>query len=136
MTSLSLFKTPALLDSWLSDFDLMTSRSGGTITPAVDIAETEKSYDFKFDLPGVDKKDLHIEVKDNTLTVVGERKSVAEEKGKGYHRVERSFGKFQRVFQLPTAADTNSVDAKYTDGVLAISIGKTKDQQARKIELS
>ncbi|MRJ02376.1 MAG: Hsp20/alpha crystallin family protein [Epsilonproteobacteria bacterium] len=104
--------------------------------PAVNEREDEKAYYLEVDLPGVKKKDINIEIKDNMLIISGERKFKKEEKDKGYKRVESFFGKFERRFALPPDADTEKIEAKVEDGVLKITIPKVEEQKnVKKIEI-
>ena len=128
--TLELFRKPSLLDSFFNDLEL--SRRGA-IVPAVDIRETPEGFHFKFDLPGVNKKDINVEVKDNYLTISGEKRSEVEEKKEGYHRIERSFGKFQRSFDIPHGVDTGKLKASYTDGVLDVFVSKSQATPANKV---
>lgn len=101
--------------------------------PRVDISETDKSYLVKADLPGVDPKDVEINVRDGVLTVRGEKKEQKEEKHKNYHRVERFAGQFFRSIPLPTGVDADNVQATTTKGVLTVTIPKKPEAQAKKI---
>ncbi len=104
--------------------------------PAVNEKEDEKAYYIEVDLPGVKKEDIHVEVKDNMLTISGERKFKKEEKEEGYTRVESFFGKFERKFTLPTDADAEKIEAKVEDGVLHITIPKIESKEStKKIEV-
>ncbi len=104
--------------------------------PAVNEREDEDAYYLEVDLPGVKKKDIHIEVKDNVLIISGERKFKKEEKDKSYVRVESFFGKFERRFTLPPDADTEHIEAEVDDGVLKIKIPKIKESKnVKKIEI-
>ena len=109
----------------------------GLIMPQVDIGESQKDYTITVEVPGVQEKDIDLTLIDGTLTIRGEKRSEHEEKEKHYHRVERSYGSFQRILSLPNDADENTVKAKFKDGVLTITIAK--DPQAkpagRKIEI-
>jgi len=87
-------------------------------SPSVDIYETDENIVLKAELPGVDKKEVSVEVKDNTLILKGERKREKEVKEENYHRVERSFGTFMRSFSLPVTVKQDQVKAKFKDGVL------------------
>lgn len=97
---------------------------GSLILPQVDIAEGKKEYTITVEVPGVDEKDIDLTLADGTLTIRGEKKYEKEDKDKEYHRIERSYGSFQRVISLPTDADENEVKAKFKNGVLTITIGK------------
>src|ERR1700742_1568729 len=79
--------------------------------PAVDIYETGNDLVFKADLPEVELKDLDVRVENQTLTIAGERKFEKQDSGKGYHRVERSYGNFARSFAVPSAFDTDKINA-------------------------
>ena len=101
----------------------------GLIMPQVDIGESQKDYTITVEVPGVQEKDIDLTLIDGTLTIRGEKRSEHEEKEKHYHRVERSYGSFQRILSLPNDADENTVKAKFKDGVLTITIAK--DPQAK-----
>lgn len=93
--------------------------------PAVDIQETDKEYLIKAELPEMKKEDVKVEVLDGVLTIEGERTQEKEEKGKKFHKVERSYGKFVRQFALPTEVEGAKVQAEYKDGVLSVHLPKT-----------
>lgn len=105
-------------------------------SPRTDFSETDDHYVLRVDLPGLSKKDLDIELRDDTLTVSGERKSAHEEKNETYHRVERSYGRFFRSFTLPQASDTEKVKATMKDGVLTVEVPKREESKPRRIEIS
>ena len=132
MSALELWTRPSLLDSFFNDFDRPRKWS---YTPTVDVKETEESYLFHFDLPGMKKEDISVEINGNQLVVSGERKSEAEENTNGYHRVERSYGRFQRSFQLPDSVDSEKIQGKYKDGVLELTVAKTPKIKPKKINL-
>lgn len=92
--------------------------------PACDISETPEAYSIHAELPDVRKEDIKVTLTDGVLTLMGERRMEKEEKNKRYHRVERSYGRFQRSFDLPTAVDENKVTATYRDGVLNLLVPK------------
>ena len=93
-------------------------------TPSVDIFETENEIVVKAELPGVDRKDITLNLENNVLTVKGERKFEKETKEENYHRIEREYGSFSRSFALPTAVNGDTVKAEYKDGVLRIILPK------------
>ncbi|MBI5236896.1 MAG: Hsp20/alpha crystallin family protein [Deltaproteobacteria bacterium] len=129
--------------SRIFDEALMQYKGGGGITgggwyPPVDIYETEDAIILKAELPGVDRKHVSIEVNENLITLKGERKfekNLAEE---NYHRMERFYGTFQRVFNLPSAVEKNGVKASFKDGVLEIIVlkasGSVKKNYKIKVE--
>lgn len=104
-------------------------------TPAVDIAEHDNEYIVKMELPGVSKDDVKISLESNTLTIKGEKKQEKEEKSKNFHRVERSYGSFQRSFTLPTSVKSDKIDAIFNDGVLSITVPKVEEAKPKEIEV-
>ncbi len=99
-------------------------------TPEYDIKSTDKAYVISFDMPGMDKDKINVEVKDGALVVSGERSSeTKEEQGGKVYRQQRSFGYFSRVIPLPEDAKPESVDAKYENGVLTLTVERKPDQQ-------
>ena len=104
-------------------------------TPAVDISETENELVLKADVPDVDMKDIDIRLENGTLALKGERKFENEEKKKGFHRVERSYGTFARYFTLPDTVETDKVKADYKNGVLTITLPKKEVAKPRQIKI-
>lgn len=104
-------------------------------TPAVDIAEQENEFIVKMELPGVNKDEVKISLESNILTIKGEKKQEKEEKSKNLHRVERSYGSFQRSFTLPTSVKSEKIDAMFKDGVLSISLPKAEEAKPKQIEV-
>lgn len=92
--------------------------------PALDVVEEKDHVIIKADLPGLKKEDINISVEGSLVTIKGERKIEKEEKGKNYHRVERSYGIFERSLDLGTAVDESNIKAIYKEGVLEISLPK------------
>jgi len=101
--------------------------------PAVDIRETEEAYEVMADLPGFDKNDVEITLENNILTLRGERKWEGDEEKQSYRRIERAYGEFTRSFGLPTQVDAEKVLAKFTDGVLTVTIPKAEESKPRRI---
>lgn len=104
-------------------------------SPAVDIYETENELVLKADLPDIDPKNVGIQVENSTLTLKGERKFEQEKNGKGFHRIERSYGSFVRAFSLPETVDSEHVKADYKNGVLTITIQKKEVAKPRTINV-
>jgi HSP20 family protein len=124
----------------LLDRPSVRSNSDETITtpqwsPLVDITEDDKEYVIKAELPEVKKEDVKVSVENGVLSIVGERKFEKEEKGRRYHRVERSYGNFVRTFTLPDDADAGKVVAQFKDGVLRVLLAKREDARPRSIEV-
>ncbi|MGC8901237.1 MAG: Hsp20/alpha crystallin family protein [bacterium] len=109
--------------------------STGAWNPAVDIYETKDNVVLKAELPGLDKKDFSIEIKDNILTLKGERKLEKETKEENYYRMERAYGAFSRSFTLPASVDKDKVKAKFKDGVLEVTIPKTEAAKPKQINV-
>jgi HSP20 family protein len=108
-----------------------------TGTPAVDIAETEKAYEITAELPGIDQKNVEVNVANGGITIKGEKKEETEEKKKDYYVSERRYGSFQRYFGLPDGVDADKIEATFKDGVLKVTLPKTAEAQqpAKKIEV-
>ncbi|MBH0187604.1 MAG: Hsp20/alpha crystallin family protein, partial [Nitrospira sp.] len=96
---------------------------------------SEGEYLIKAELPEVKKEDVKVSVEDGVLTLSGERRQEKEEKGKKYHRVERSYGSFVRSFSLPESVDEGGVKAEYKDGVLNLHLPKTEKVKPKSIEV-
>ena len=104
--------------------------------PAVDIFETENELVLKADLPDVAQKDIDVRVENQTLTLSGERRFEQQDAGKGYHRIERSYGKFVRSFAIPNTFDTESVKAEFHNGVLTVALTKKEAAKPRQIKVA
>ncbi len=104
-------------------------------SPNVDIYETRDSVVLKGELPGIEKKDITVEIKEDTLILKGERKFKKNVKEENYHRMERSYGVFKRSFMLPVKVRKEGVEAKYKDGVLKIIMPKVKEESTKEIEV-
>ena len=104
--------------------DSMVRAGGSTFVPKVDVLENEQAFEIHFAVPGLNKEDFNIELKDNYLTVSGERKFSNEKKDKNYHSIETSYGSFSRAFSLPENADASKINAKYDKGILELTIPK------------
>jgi HSP20 family protein len=94
----------------------------GWFKPTLDIGATEREYTITVELPGVEEKDIYLELANDTLVIRGEKKQVEEEKEKDFYRVERAYGSFQRVLSLPEDADQDGIQAVFKRGVLTITV--------------
>lgn len=103
--------------------------------PAVDIIETESEYLIKAELPEVKKEEVKITLQEGVLTIQGERKQEKEEKGKKFHRIERTYGTFSRSFTLPDYVDDARVSAEFREGVLNLHLPKSEKTKPRAIEV-
>lgn len=103
--------------------------------PAIDVEETKDSLIVRAEIPGMTKEDIKIQTVGDTLVISGERKHESEEKDRHFHRVERAYGKFQRMMQLPIEVQSDKAKASYKDGVLEIIFPKSEKAKAREIEI-
>ncbi len=99
--------------------------------PSADVYEEDTHYVIKAELPGVDKKDIHVDVENNVLILKGERTEDKELKEENYFRREMASGKFQRSFALPEGVDADNIKADYNDGVIKITIPKPETKQPK-----
>ena len=130
-----------MFDQFFNDpFTLLPLSSMRSVTdfmPRVDVSENEKSMNVTAELPGMEEKDIQISLENDALVISGEKKNDVEEKGKNFHRVERSYGSFQRVVPLVTEIDEDKVEAVFKNGVLSITLPKTPaaTKQSHKISI-
>ena len=104
--------------------------------PPVDLVEAENHFVLKADLPGLSEEDVSIEVQDGALTISGERKAEHEERERGWYRIERAFGSFNRSLTLPDGVDPDGIQASFAHGVLEVRIPKPEQRKPRRIEIS
>jgi HSP20 family protein len=107
----------------------------GVPFPAVDITEDETSFKVSAELPGMTEKDIEVSLAANTLVIKGRKEEAKEQKEKGYYLSERSYGEFQRSFLLPDGADGDGIEANVAKGVLTVTVPKTAQAAAKKIEV-
>jgi HSP20 family protein len=127
---------------WFEDwFDRFFPEDGSEVSElmnvSMDLAETDKAFEIKMDLPGVNIKDIDIQIDNNTLTVRGQRSEETETKDekKQFHRIERYSGNFSRSVVLPTAVNEDETAADFKDGVLKIVVPKSESAKPRKINI-
>ena len=129
------------LTTWNDDFEnffndnLTTENIKSPWYPAVDIEHKEKEYILTADLPGLKKEDIKVTVENSYLTLKGERKTEHEENKKNYHKIERSYGTFQRSFKIPEGLTEKQIKAKYNDGVLELTIPTPKVEVPKSIDV-
>ncbi len=104
-------------------------------TPAVDIKEDNDQFTLVADLPGMSKKDIKINIKDNVLKISGDRKQEIKDDSDNYHFSERRHGSFDRSFSLPETVKENDINAKFKDGVLSINIPKIEEVKSSEVEI-
>jgi len=110
---------------------------GGWFKPSVEIAAKDKEYTVSVELPGVNEKDVTLEVVGDTLRISGEKKQEREEKNQNYYRSERAYGAFQRLLTLPDDANTDGIQAVFKNGVLTVTIPRkaSGESEAKRIEV-
>ena len=104
--------------------------------PAVDIFENDNEVVVKAELPGMEAKDIDVKLENNVVTLRGERRFEKEAKEENYHRVEREYGAFSRVFSLPVTVNPDKVTAEYKDGVLKIVLPKKEEIKPKPIKIA
>ncbi len=122
------------------DFYFPTNREEGDLpmwnwNPVVDVYDNDDNIVLKAEIPGIDKKDIVVDVKGRVLTLKGERSSDNEVKEDNYYRRERCFGKFERAFNLPVDVELDKIKANYKDGVLEIEIPKPEEKKPKQISV-
>ncbi len=126
------------IDNW---FTTRWSGFGGPeatstlVWPRADIYEDEEGLQLKFEVPGLDPKDVKVSLVENTLTISGERKLDHEDRKENYHRIEHTYGAFERSFSLPTNVDTEKVRADYKSGVLQVFLPRSERAKPRSISV-
>lgn len=124
------------LDQFFGDEGLLKGGARDGWVPAVDVRESDESFLFTAELPGLSKEEVSITLEDNVLTLAGERRFDQDESKNEFRRIERSYGRFTRSFTLPNDVDNDKVEAKYGDGLLTVIVPKTEKSKPRKIEIS
>lgn len=105
----------------------------GSYMPTLDLSETDNAYEVHMDIPGMEAKDIDVQVHGNVVTLSGSRKEEKTEKGRTFHRVERRSGSFSRTLSLPCDIKEDEVAAEYTNGVLRVVLPKSEKEKARRI---
>jgi HSP20 family protein len=104
-----------------------------TYYPKANLAETDGNFELSVDLPGMKPEEIKVEMRNGNLVVSGERKEEKEEKGKTYHRIERSYGSFCRTIPLPGKVEEGKIDAKFANGVLNVTLPKSEQTKPKQI---
>lgn len=125
-----------LFDHWYRPARYRTEGENLDWLPVVDILEAKEHVEIRAEIPGLSEKDVQVSVTDDVLTLKGEKKHKSEENDQKYHRVERSYGRFQRSFTLPANLNPEDIKAKFTNGVLTVSIPKVKEVQPKEVQIS
>jgi HSP20 family protein len=120
----------------LMDFDPFRGVSGfetGTALQSAkaDISETDSEYEISVELPGIEEKDIELDVSEGMLTLLAEKREEREEKKKNYHLTERSYGRVRRSFRVPEGVEVGKIKAEFSKGVLQVTLPKTKEAKAK-----
>ena len=125
-----------LFDHWYKPTRYRAEGESLDWLPVVDILEANEHVEIRAEIPGLSEQDVQVSVTDDVLTLKGEKTQESDEKDQKYHRVERSYGRFQRSFTLPANLNPEDIKAKFTHGVLTVSIPKAKEVQPKEIQIS
>ncbi|HEX6117013.1 MAG TPA: Hsp20/alpha crystallin family protein [Solirubrobacterales bacterium] len=120
-------------------FGTRSSGRNGAVSrwiPAMDLVERGDEFVLRADLPGMSEDDVSIEIKDNVLTISGERRAEHEEEGESFYRAERAFGGFTRTLTLPEGIDPDAVKAKFDAGVLEVRVPKPAERKPHRVQIS
>lgn len=123
----------------LFDELMPTSREAGngfTFAPPAEMEETADAINLKLEIPGMDAKDLDVQVSADAVSITGERKSETKTEEKGMTRTEFRYGKFQRVLSLPTRVQNNNVQAEYKDGILRLTLLKAEEEKNKVVKVN
>lgn len=104
-------------------------------SPRTNICETDQAYELAFELPGIDEKNIQVDVQDHMLTVTAERKEEHETQGKRWHRVEHRYGQFARTISLPQDASSGGVEAVFKQGVLTVTVPKRPESRPTRVQV-
>lgn len=126
-----------LFDNFFSDFPLALRPSergfaAAGFSPRVDVSETDEEVKVSAELPGMDEKDITVEMDDAAITIRGEKKEEQEEKGKNWYTKEQSYGFFHRIIPLPASVEGEKAKAKFKKGILTITVPKKEEEKAKR----
>lgn len=124
-----------LFNDFFPEMNEPSSLTTSAFAPRTDVYEEDEHIVLDMELPEMRQENLNLTLEGNTLTICGERKIEQERKRDRYHRIERSYGNFSRTFTLPATVDSNSVDAKYGNGILHVSMAKRADARPHQIKI-
>ncbi|MGB8894371.1 MAG: Hsp20/alpha crystallin family protein [Pseudolabrys sp.] len=124
-----------LFEDFSRGFPTMAGNGATALMPSMDVTETDKEIEITAELPGLEEKDVQINIADNILTIRGEKKAEKEQKDKNYRLVERSYGSFERTLELPEGVNADAIKASISKGLLKVTVPKPAPTQAKKIEV-
>ncbi len=123
--------SPLYMPGFFDDDFLPLFKNRSNSMPAVNIREDEKRYSLDLAVPGMEKKDLKIDIEEDILTVSSETRNESEENGDGYKRKEFSYSSFCRNFQIPENVNKDKIEANYKDGVLSVILPKMEEEKTK-----
>jgi HSP20 family protein len=124
-----------LFDDFTRGFPAFSTGGAAELLPNLDVTETDKQIEITAELPGLEEKDVQVNLADNILTIRGEKKAEKEEKDKTYRLVERSYGSFVRSLELPEGVNADAIKASIEKGVLKVTVPKPTPAQVKKIDV-
>lgn len=124
-----------LFEDFSRGFPTIAGNGATAPMPSMDVTETDKEIEITAELPGLEEKDVQINIADNILTIRGEKKAEKEQKDKNYRLVERSYGSFERTLELPEGVNVDAIKANISKGLLKVTVPKPAPTQAKKIEV-
>ena len=124
-----------LFEDFSHGFPSFSGNGASKLLPSMDVTETDKEIEITAELPGLEEKDVQINVADNLLTIRGEKRAEKEEKDKNYRLIERSYGAFERTLELPEGVNADAIKASIAKGVLKVTVPKPAPAQSKKIEV-
>jgi HSP20 family protein len=124
-----------LFNDFTRGFPTIADTGPAKLMPSIDVTETDKEIEITAELPGLEEKDVQINLSDNLLTIRGEKKAEKEQKDKNYRIVERSYGSFERTLELPEGVNADAIKANISKGILKVTVPKPVPAQSKKIEV-
>ncbi len=124
-----------LFEDFSRGFPTIAGNGATALMPSMDVTETDKEIEITAELPGLEEKDVEVNIADNILTIRGEKKVEKEQKDKNYRLVERSYGSFERTLELPEGVNADAIKANISKGLLKVTVPKPAPTQAKKIEV-
>ena len=124
-----------LFEDFSRGFPTIAGNGATALMPSMDVTETDKEIEITAELPGLEEKDVQVNIADNILTIRGEKKAEKEQKDKNYRMVERSYGAFERTLELPEGVNADAIKANISKGLLKVTVPKPALTQAKKIEV-
>ena len=122
-----------LFDDFVERFPTRRDFEDRMWSPDVDVHETDSEVVVKAEIPGMEQKDINVTIKDNVLTLKGEKMQEKEKKETNYHRIERTYGSFSRSFTLPTMVVSDKAAAQYKNGILTVTLPKSEEVKPKEI---